>query len=179
MPIAAANHHAPACGAIHGRNGLNHLAKLKQIHPGSAQGRGHEQVEDPGIEEGINHRAREVALALCLIGVLSDQGREGWYWFGVWIREHVLNDPWPVQRKLTFPEVIQLLEPASDGVFYRHPKLAPWNNPYDKDYGFSRDQMVPLVAAMGVWGLTDELHRLWNALFQDVVGGTKHTFNGE
>lgn len=105
--------------------------------------------------------------------------REGWYWLGVWIRENKLNDRWPVQRKLTFPQVLQLLEPGGNGVFYRHPKLSPWNNPYDKTYGFSRDQMIPLVAAMGVWGYTEPLRRLWNALPQDVIGGTKHTFNGE
>jgi hypothetical protein len=105
--------------------------------------------------------------------------REGWYWFGLWIRQNVLKDPWTVPRTLTFPEVLRLLEPASDGVFYRHPKLPPWNNPYDKQWGFSRDQMIPLVAAMGVWGKTTELRRLWNALPQDVIGGTKHTFNGE
>jgi hypothetical protein len=105
--------------------------------------------------------------------------REGWYWLGVWIRQQILKDPWPVERKLSFPQVIQMLEPKHDGVFYRHPKLKPWNNPYDKEYGFSRDQMVPLVAAMGVWGMTGELRRLWNALPQDVLGGTKHTFNGE
>ena len=105
--------------------------------------------------------------------------REGWYWLGVWIREHLLNNPWPTSRKLSFSQVLRLLEPAGDGVFYRHPKLPPWNNPYDKEYGFSRDQMTPLVAAMGVWGFTTELRRLWNALPQDVVGGTKHTFNGE
>jgi hypothetical protein len=104
--------------------------------------------------------------------------REGWYWLGVWIRENVLKDPWTVPRSLTFLEVLRLLEPKSDGVFYRHPKLPPWNNPYDKDWGFSRDQMIPLVAAMGVWGFTEPLRRLWNALPQDVVGGTKHTFNG-
>jgi hypothetical protein len=39
--------------------------------------------------------------------------------------------------------------------------------------------MTPLVAAMGLYGLTNELRRLWNALPQDVIGGTKHTFNGE
>jgi hypothetical protein len=105
--------------------------------------------------------------------------REGWYWLGVWIRQNALRDPWPESRKLTFPQVIRLLEPKNDGVFYRHPKLPPWNNPYDKEWGFSRDQMIPLVAAMGVWGLTTELRRLWNALPQDVVGGTKHTFNGQ
>lgn len=105
--------------------------------------------------------------------------REGWYWLGVKIRQE-MGDPWPIDRKLkSLSEVIQRLEPRHDGVFYRHPKLKPWNNPYDKEYGFSRDQMVPLVAAMGVWGMTAELRRLWNALPQDVVGGTKHTFNGE
>jgi hypothetical protein len=105
--------------------------------------------------------------------------REGWYWFGVWIRQQVLKDPWPIARKLTFAQVIGLLEPKQDGVFYRHPKLKPWNNPFDKTYGFSRDQMIPLVAAMGVWGMVEPLRRLWNALPQDVLGGTKHTFNGE
>lgn len=105
--------------------------------------------------------------------------REGWYWFGVWIREKKLKSPWNSPRKLTFPDVIKLLEPNSDGVFYRHPKLPPWNNPYDKEWGFSRDQMIPLIAAMGVWGLHAPLLRLWNALPQDKLGGTKHTFNGE
>jgi hypothetical protein len=105
--------------------------------------------------------------------------REGWYWLGVYIREKTLSDPWPVKRNLAFADVLRLLEPKSDGVFYRHPKLAPWNNPYSKEYGFSRDQMVPLVAAMGVWGYTEPLRRLWNALPQDVLGGTKHAFNGD
>jgi len=105
--------------------------------------------------------------------------REGWYWTGTWIRANVLGDPWAVPRKLSFAEVLNLLEPKRDGVFYRHPKLPPWNNPYDKEYGFSRDQMVPLVAAMGLWGHTEELRRLWNALPQDPFLGTKHTFNGE
>jgi len=108
--------------------------------------------------------------------------REGWYWFGLWIRQNVLSDAVAegptITRRITFDEVLQLLEPHRDGVFYRHPKLPPWNNPYDKDWGFSRDQMIPLVAAMGVWGRTEPLRRLWNALPQDPVFGTKHTFNG-
>lgn len=108
--------------------------------------------------------------------------REGWYWFGRWIREK-MQDPWPIKRERTFAEVVGLLEPKSDGIFYRHPKLAPWNNPYDKDYGFSRDQMLPIMAALGVWSQSDAslgepLRRLWNALPQDQLGGTKHTFNG-
>jgi hypothetical protein len=113
--------------------------------------------------------------------------REGWYWFGVWIRQQMwIQDKIPnykVTRTKTFPDVLRLLKPRQDGVFYRHPKLPPWNNPYDKEYGFSRDQMLPLMAAMGVWSLSDPtlaepLRRLWNALPQDTLGGTKHTFNG-
>jgi hypothetical protein len=102
--------------------------------------------------------------------------REGWYWLGVWIRQNRLHQPWTKPRKLTFPQVIALLEPQKDGVFYRHPKLSPWNNPHSKEYGFSRDQMIPLVAAMGVWGMKAEIRRLWDALPEDLLG--KHSFNG-
>lgn len=105
--------------------------------------------------------------------------REGWYWVGRWFRDKHLNDPWPIERDLTFDKVLHLLEPKADGIFYRHPRLAPWNNPFDKEFGFSRDQMLPLVAAMGLWGRETELRRLWNALPQDPVGGTRHTFNGD
>src|SRR5947207_11401430 len=72
--------------------------------------------------------------------------REGWYWLGVWVRENVLKDPWKVPRALSFKNVIRLLEPAQDGVFFRHPKLPPWNNPHDKAFELSRDKMMPLVA---------------------------------
>jgi len=103
--------------------------------------------------------------------------REGWYWLGVWIRQNTPGlPPWTPTRKLTFDQVLKLLEPNGDGVFYRHPSMAPYNNPRDKTYGFSRDQMVPLVAAMGVWGKYDPLHRLWDALPEDALG--KHAFNG-
>lgn len=103
--------------------------------------------------------------------------REGWYWLGVWIRANVMHDPWQPTRRLTFDDVLELLEPNGDGVFYRHPKLPPWNDPYDLPFGYSRDQMIPLVAAMGVWGKEEPLRRLWNALPQDTLG--KHSFNGE
>ena len=103
--------------------------------------------------------------------------REGWYWLGVWLRQNTPGlQPWPHRRKLNFDQVLRLLEPNRDGVFYRHPRLAPWNNPHDKKFGFSRDQMVPLVAAMGVWGKQEELRRLWDALPDDALG--KHSFNG-
>jgi hypothetical protein len=103
--------------------------------------------------------------------------REGWYWVGVWIREHTPGlSPWPIHRRLTFDQVLALLEPHHDGVFYRHPTLAPWNHPYDKEWGTSRDQLVPLIAAMGLWGKTAALERLWDALPEDLQG--KHAFNG-
>lgn len=103
--------------------------------------------------------------------------REGWYWLGVWIRQNTPGlQPWTEPRKLNFDQVLKLLEPNGDGVFYRHPKQAPYNNPYDKQFGFSRDQMLPLVAAMGVWGKQAELRRLWDALPEDILG--KHAFNG-
>jgi hypothetical protein len=103
--------------------------------------------------------------------------REGWYWLGVWIRANTPGlKPWPYTRKLNFDQVLRLLEPKGDGVFYRHPKLAPWNKPYDKELGFSRDQLEPLVAAMGVWGKYAEIGRLWDALPTDLTG--KHAFNG-
>ena len=104
--------------------------------------------------------------------------REGWYWLGVWLRAHTPRmKPWPIKRKLNFEQVMRLLEPHGDGVFYRHPKLAPWNNPTDKEWGTSRDQLTPIIAALGVWNATDTLHRLWSALPYDIVG--KHAFNGD
>jgi hypothetical protein len=103
--------------------------------------------------------------------------REGWYWLGVWLRQNTPGlSPWPHSRKLTFEQVLRLLEPGGDGVFYRHPKLPPWNNAFSKEWGTSRDQLVPLIAAMGVHGRRDELMRLWDAMPDDVLG--KHAFNG-
>lgn len=104
--------------------------------------------------------------------------REGWYWFGVWIREKILGDPWPFTRKLSFAQVIKLLDPKQDGIFYRHPKQTKFSDPYSLHWGFTRDQMISLVAAMGVWDDSNNLRSLWNALPQDTVGGTRHTFNG-
>lgn len=103
--------------------------------------------------------------------------REGWYWLGVWIRQNTPGlQPWSKPRALSFDQVLELLEPNHNGVFYRHPKLPPWNDLHGKAYGYSRDQMEPLVAAMGVWGKHEEIRRLWNALPEDLLG--KHAFNG-
>jgi hypothetical protein len=103
--------------------------------------------------------------------------REGWYWLGVWLRQHTPGaSAWTPHRKRSFREVLNLLEPNGDGIFYRHPKLPPWNDPFSKEWGTSRDQLVPLIAAMGLWGETERLRRLWDALPEDAVG--KHAFNG-
>lgn len=103
--------------------------------------------------------------------------REGWYWLGVWIRQHTPGmEAWKPNRMLTFDQVLALVEPNGDGIFYRHPKQAPYNKGFDKEWGTSRDQIVPIVAAMGVWGKNDAIRRLWDALPEDIQG--KHAFNG-
>jgi hypothetical protein len=112
--------------------------------------------------------------------------REGWYWLGVYLRESIPElEPWPHPRKppvgkakpLSFDEVIDILEPNDDGVFVRHPTDPEWNDPFDPKKGTSRDQIEPLVAAMGVWGKVQPLKRLWHRLPVSVLG--KHSFNGE
>src|SRR6266481_7347190 len=105
----------------------------------------------------------------------SDYGdtaqREGWYWFGKWIRDTKLNQPWTDNppRQLTIDQVLALLEPDGNGVFRRAPKYDPYS-----DYGLTHDQLVPLVAAMGAWGRKEPLQRLWDALPEDFAG--KHAF---
>src|ERR1700737_539012 len=47
--------------------------------------------------------------------------REGWAWFGTWIRLNVLNQPWPVKRDLSFAQVLSLLEVDESGNFRRNP----------------------------------------------------------
>jgi hypothetical protein len=81
--------------------------------------------------------------------------REGWAWFGSWIRERVLNDPWHVRRSLTFEQAMNFLEIGKTGTFRRHPDQ--WSDPKD----FSRDQTIPIVAALGVWEDYERLNRLW------------------
>lgn len=103
--------------------------------------------------------------------------REDWYWLGVWLRSNTEGlKPWAELRQLTFNQVLKLMEPKQDGVFYRHPKMSPYNNPFDKTFGTSRDLLIPLIAAMGVWGKKSELRHLWNALPESIIG--KRAFNG-
>ena len=103
--------------------------------------------------------------------------REGWYWLGVWIRQNTPGmAPWIPTRKLNFDQVLALLEPNHDGIIFRHPKQPKFNKPFDKEYGTSRDQLLPLMAAMGVWGKHETLKRVWDALPESLAG--KHAFNG-
>jgi hypothetical protein len=106
--------------------------------------------------------------------------REGWYWLGVWIRQNELHQPWTdtPPRQLSFGDVLKKLEPNGDGVFVRAPGKDPYGRDTDgnKNHGTTRDQLVPLIAAMGVWGKQDALQRLWNALPEDITG--KHDFQG-
>jgi hypothetical protein len=106
--------------------------------------------------------------------------REGWYWLGVWIRENELHQPWVdnPHRQLNFDRVLTKLEPNKDGVFVRAPGKDPYGRPTDghENHGTTRDQLIPLIAAMGVAGKHDALQRLWEALPEDILG--KHDFQG-
>jgi hypothetical protein len=106
--------------------------------------------------------------------------REGWYWLGVWIRQNRLHKPWADNppRVLTFDAVLKKLEPAGDGVFVRAPGKDPFGRAADGhiNHGTTRDQLVPLIAAMAVRGKHAELQRLWEALPEDILG--KHDFQG-
>lgn len=106
--------------------------------------------------------------------------REGWYWLGGWIRQNELHQPWidTPRRQLSFSDVLKKLEPNGDGVFVRAPGKDPYGRDTDgnKNHGTTRDQLVPLIAAMSVWGKQDALQRLWNALPEDIAG--KHDFQG-
>lgn len=106
--------------------------------------------------------------------------REGWYWLGVWIHANELHQPWTDSppRTLSFNDVAKKLEPNQDGVFVRAPGKDPFGRPTDghENHGMTRDQLVPMIAALSVWGNRDSLQRLWYALPEDIFG--KHDFQG-
>jgi hypothetical protein len=106
--------------------------------------------------------------------------REGMYWLGVWIRRNQLKRPWTdtPPRILSFDDVLKKLEPNGDGMFVRAPGKDPFGRDTDGhvNHGMTRDQLVPMIAAMAAWGKSAELQRLWNALPEDILG--KHDFQG-
>jgi hypothetical protein len=109
--------------------------------------------------------------------------REGWYWLGVWIRQNEIHQPWsdsPPRILVSFDAVERKLEPDQNGIFVRAPGKDPFGRatPGDghENHCMTRDQLVPLVAALSVWGKRDALQRLWYALPEDTLG--KHDFQG-
>jgi hypothetical protein len=87
--------------------------------------------------------------------------REGWAWFGIWLRTVKLKKTSPVQLPISFEATMNLLEdPGHPGEFRRHPTQPGFRSDPN---AFSRDQIVPLVAAMGVWGDQARLKRSWAA----------------
>jgi hypothetical protein len=84
--------------------------------------------------------------------------REGWYWLGLAVTTaNNLGAPWP-QRGLSFEQVMSKLEIGQTGTFRRNPDK--WNDPAD----FTRDQTVPIVAAMGFRNDTLRLQRFYQEL---------------
>jgi hypothetical protein len=87
--------------------------------------------------------------------------REGWAWFGNWLRATEFKISSPVDRPIAFAASMDLLEhPSRPGEFRRHPTQPGFRSDPD---AFSRDQLIPLVAAMGVWGDQARLRRSWAA----------------
>jgi hypothetical protein len=83
--------------------------------------------------------------------------REGFSWFALQLYQSELRLPPPFVRNLSFSSVVDLLEIHHSGLLRRHPDQ--WNDPKD----FSRDQLTPLVAAMGLWKEQGRLLRVWQA----------------
>jgi len=87
--------------------------------------------------------------------------REGWAWFGNWLRSSELKMSSPVVLPISFAATMNMLEhPTRRGEFRRHPTQPGFRSDPD---AFSRDQIIPLVAAMGVWGDVDRVKRSWAA----------------
>jgi len=74
--------------------------------------------------------------------------REGMYWLGNWVRINDLHiERYGGLRKINFAQVMDLLEDdQKTGRFRRHPTQQKWKDPKE----MSRDQLIPLIAAMGV-----------------------------
>ena len=83
--------------------------------------------------------------------------REGLTWFALRLLQELGVAPIVTPTRLAWTEVIKLLEIEETGLFRRHPTNEVWKAPAD----FSRDQQIPIVAALGAWGPTNALERMW------------------
>ena len=113
--------------------------------------------------------------------------REGFAWFGKWLFKNLTGSEWPVSLPLPLKETFDLLE-VKPGEFCRNPfqpdpkaSDPDWKTNPDKS---SRDQVTPIIAAMGVWGDHDRLNRIWMAKrpchgFLTCVQGTQDVFSPE
>jgi hypothetical protein len=97
------------------------------------------------------------------------------YWLGRWMWENDLKlGHFGSERKLKFNRVMDLLEDGKTGRFRRHPTQPKHNSPEKT----SRDQLIPLIAAMGVYRdflrldrLRDRIHGKFYGSVAGYVGG--------
>jgi hypothetical protein len=111
--------------------------------------------------------------------------REGMYWLGNWVR---MNAPaleslgktkdsrrYGAPREVTYTKVMDYLEePGKTGRFRRHPTQTkeigqpPFRGPMNDPKTTSRDQLIPLIAAMGVHNDYVRLDRFRDGIRQGV-----------
>jgi hypothetical protein len=110
----------------------------------------------PGADQIYYDRNGLIAQQNCDGGDTAQ--REGWYWLGRTVRTaNNLGTAWP-ERDLPFEQVMTKLEIGKTGTFRRNPDK--WNDPAD----FTRDQTVPIVAAMGIRNDKLRLQRFYQEL---------------
>ncbi len=91
--------------------------------------------------------------------------REGMYWFGTWMWQNNLGlGRFGGTRQLNFERVLNYLEDGKTGRFRRHPTQT--QNGYNLPEKTSRDQLIPLIAAMGVYRDFQRLDRLRDRIHQ-------------
>jgi hypothetical protein len=91
--------------------------------------------------------------------------REGMYWLANWVRVNPLGiQPYGATRSVTFTKVMDQLEQGRTGEFRRHPTQPGWSDPKE----ISRDQLIPLIAAMGVQNDFVRLDRFRDRLRQGI-----------
>jgi hypothetical protein len=86
--------------------------------------------------------------------------RMGWFWFGIYVREKILGIPWLGDRPTTLEIAVALLEDGKSGRFRRHPQQEKWR----ETQRFSRDQQTPMIAALGMYGITAPIERMLSAM---------------
>ena len=87
--------------------------------------------------------------------------RTGWAYFGQWYVTNRLGQASPFQPPITLGQAADLLEVGRTGEFRRHPTQGGWISDPDE---FSRDQLIPLIAALGVTQDADRIRRSRDAL---------------